>query len=538
MKTTTANLKRQDILGKGDRSSDRETFSAILNHWTHKLGVCSIFATVPAMLLSNVPTTRADTTKQTEPSVAGRSTRSPVRLNSIRSNPALLKRQSKFRLPHQNGSLDIMATLGGSDDCPGSAIPGGDYTAAAPYINSGDTTGANDTVTHLQYYYYYSENASGPDQVYSFTLTGRGPNPQIEISTTSGTYRPMVYVLVGGSAPGCPAGTGNTAYAAVMSDSRWSPGSNSATLNRDQMNSLPLNVPLHLFVDSAANDASGAGPYAIRIQDVTIGATPGSNPIDFAQFFVQQQYRDFLNREPDANGLAFWTNEITSCGGDARCIEVKDINTSAAFFLSIEFQESGYLVYRLYKSSFGNLPNAPVPIQLNDFLPDAQKIGQDVVVLRPGWEQQLENNKQAFVSEFVQRPRFFSAYPTIISPDQFVDALFANAGVTPAATERADAINEFGAAADTSNLTARARALRRVAENPQVVSQEFNRAFVLMQYFGYLHRNPNDAPEPTLNFQGYNFWLNKLDNFNGNYIDAEMVKAFLSSAEYRQRFEP
>ncbi len=58
----------------------------------------------------------------------------------------------------------------------------------------------------------------------------------------------------------------------------------------------------------------------------------------------------------------------------------------------------------------------------------------------------------------------------------------------------------------------------------------------LSQYFGYLRRNPNDAPEPGLNFDGYNFWLNKLDQFNGNFVAAEMVKAFITSGEYRQRF--
>ncbi|HYY96490.1 MAG TPA: hypothetical protein VE713_18440, partial [Pyrinomonadaceae bacterium] len=66
--------------------------------------------------------------------------------------------------------------------------------------------------------------------------------------------------------------------------------------------------------------------------------------------------------------------------------------------------------------------------------------------------------------------------------------------------------------------------------------REGNRAFVLMEYFGYLRRNPNEAPEPTLDFQGYNFWLSKLNSFNGNFVQAEMVKAFITSIEYRQRF--
>ena len=91
-------------------------------------------------------------------------------------------------------------------------------------------------------------------------------------------------------------------------------------------------------------------------------------PIDVAGFFVRQHYVDFLNREPDPDGLNFWTNQITQCGTDAQCIEIKRINVSAAFFLSIEFQETGYLVYRMYKSAFGNLPGAPVPVGFNEFL--------------------------------------------------------------------------------------------------------------------------------------------------------------------------
>lgn len=77
-----------------------------------------------------------------------------------------------------------------------------------------------------------------------------------------------------------------------------------------------------------------------------------------------------------------------------------------------------------------------------------------------------------------------------------------------------------------------------MAENSALKLQEFNRAFVLMQYFGYLRRNPNDPPETGLNFDGYNFWLNKLNQFNGDYIGADMVKAFITSGEYRQRFAP
>jgi hypothetical protein len=313
--------------------------------------------------------------------------------------------------------------------------------------------------------------------------------------------------------------------------------------------SRPISIPI---IDDAYGEGSETFTVDLSNPSIgTLGAAPsttvtitdnesvnGTNPIDQANFFVRLHYVDFLNREPDAAGLAFWSNQITECQQPgATCdAEVRRVNVSAAFFLSIEFQETGYLVYRMYKAGYGNLSGAPVPLRFSEFLPDTQQIGQGVVVGQPGFEQLLENNKVAFAQDFVSRSRFVTAYATTLNPAQFVDALFAKAGVTPATADRDAAINEFGTAGNTADAAARARALRRVAENAVLRQQETNRAFVLMQYFGYLRRNPNDAPEQGLNFDGYNFWLGKLNQFNGNFINAEMVKAFLVSGEYRQRF--
>ena len=291
---------------------------------------------------------------------------------------------------------------------------------------------------------------------------------------------------------------------------------------------------------------NGGAPVVGQPNTATITITdndtvpPTTNPIDNpnAQFFAQEHYYDFLSREPDPGGLAFWANEITSCGSNQSCIDVKRVNVSAAFFLSIEFQETGYLVYRMYKVAYGNLPGAPVPVRYNEFMPDAQQIALGVQVGIGNWQAQLESNKAAFALAFVSRDRFMTAFPTTITPTQFVDALYANGGVTPDAAERTSVINEFAGAGNTTDTAARGRALRRVAENSLLNQQETNRAFVLMQYFGYLRRNPNDAPEAGLDFTGYNFWLDKLNQFNGNFISAEMVKAFISSGEYRQRFGP
>jgi hypothetical protein len=265
------------------------------------------------------------------------------------------------------------------------------------------------------------------------------------------------------------------------------------------------------------------------------------NAIEGADYFVTQHYRDFLSREPDASGLAFWTNEITLCGTNPSCVDLKRINVSAAFFLSIEFQDTGYLVERIYKASYGDangtstlggLHQLPVPIiRLNEFLPDTQKIGQGVVVNQGNWQQQLENNKQAFTAEFVQRSRFTAAFPANMTAAQFVDTLNGNAGSALSVTERNQLVNEL-----TTGAKTRAQVLRAVAEDADLNSAEFNRAFVLMQYFGYLRRNPND-PQDT-DYTGYDFWLGKLNQFNGNFVNAEMVKAFIVSGEYKGRFGP
>jgi hypothetical protein len=295
---------------------------------------------------------------------------------------------------------------------------------------------------------------------------------------------------------------------------------------------------------SGPNSARLAAPTFTTITINANDPTGGPNPIDDTSFFVRQHYRDFLNRDPDQSGLDFWTGQITSCGSDPACIELKRINVSAAFFLSIEFQQTGYLVERFYKvaygdasgtSTFGGTHQMVVPVvRFTEFLQDTQRIGQGVVVLAPGWEQALENNKQSYANEFVATSRFITAFPTTMTPAAFVDKLNQDAGNVLSPSERTTAINLFGGAGDSSNTTARAQAVRQVAEDPDLYSAEFNRAFVLAQFFGYLRRNPNAAPDTD--YTGYDFWLTKLTQFNGDYIKAEMVKAFLSSSEYRQRF--
>jgi Metallo-peptidase family M12 len=263
------------------------------------------------------------------------------------------------------------------------------------------------------------------------------------------------------------------------------------------------------------------------------------NPIDKTDFFVRQHYSDFLGRPADQSGLDFWSRQITDCGTNASCIEVRRVSVSASFFLSIEFKETGYLVERTYKTAYGDASGTStfqgthtisVPVvRFSEFLADTGEIARGVIVGQTGWEQTLEANKVSYFNRFVQTTRFTSKYPSTTSPANFVHDLNVNAGNPLSSSEEA----QLAAQHSTGGKT-RAQVLRQIAEHPNLANAEFNRAFVLMQYFGYLRRNANDTPDSD--YSGYDFWLTKLNQFNGDYVGAEMVKAFLTSTEYRRRF--
>ena len=450
----------------------------------------------------------------------------------------------------------------------------------------------------------------------------------------------------------------------------------------DETIDLMLSNPTGLGVGLGSPNAA---QIVILENDTSV---PLSNPVDTSTFFVRQHYLDFLNREPDTAGLTFWVNQIESCGADAACREVRRINVSAAFFLSLEFQRTGYLAYLTHRAAFGpNASGSAAPVLYGNFMRDVQALQRGFVFGQPGADAILEANKAAYFSEFVGRPEFVAKYPSTLTNEQFVDALLASANLSPSdfivnLTNSQEAppanptttggarrpasfgtarfqINPAGTAmtmtatvnnidftgaqtADTNdNLTnahihasatvtptttapvvwgfigtpfndnnpndavvtpfgsgvggtvsakwdelegngttltaqltnirtgnayvnfhtvqfgggeirgnfpatqplrdllvaglnnmtmTRATVLRSIAEFQSLNTREFNAAFVTMEYFGYLRRDPDTS--------GFNFWLNKLNSFAGNFINAEMVKAFISSAEYRQRFGP
>lgn len=296
---------------------------------------------------------------------------------------------------------------------------------------------------------------------------------------------------------------------------------------------------------SVARDRAG-NVEAVKTSPGATTTTPNvvTNVVDAPRFFALQHYRDFLGRDPDPSGFDFWTKEIAACGGDAGCVDFKRTNVSQAFFLSIEFQQTGYLAYRFYRATFADSSQRPRGLpRMAELLAAARTLGEGVGGGAAGWEQRLEQNKQAAAREWVERPEVLAELPGGMTAAQFVDKLFATSGVVPTAAERDAALAAFGA----GGTDGRAAARRSVAESGSVYNKQYNPAFVLMQYAGYLRRNPNDAPDTD--YTGYDFWLAKMDEFSAPGEDvrdpltaqrriqrAEMVRAFIVSDEYRKRF--
>ena len=316
-------------------------------------------------------------------------------------------------------------------------------------------------------------------------------------------------------------------YQIALGTLTFNPGETQKTFRILIVNDNALAGGSSVTLNLVLSNPTGAGLGAPREAELSIlddeGDTPRQPPntADDTQSFVRQHYFDFLNREPDPPGLNFWVNSIESCGADAQCREVKRIHVSAAFFLSIEFQRTGMIAYLAELAALKRQP------PYGQFMRGTQMLQRDLVFGQPGFDAQLEANKQEYFADFVRRPEFVAMYPATLTPAEFVNVL---AGEVLTQDERQAAAAEFGGAPTSADLAARARVLRRVAETPSFARAEFNAAFVLMQYFGYLRRDP-DA-------EGYNFWLSKLNSFGGDFVRAEMVKAFITSTEYRVRFGP
>jgi hypothetical protein len=238
-----------------------------------------------------------------------------------------------------------------------------------------------------------------------------------------------------------------------------------------------------------------------------------ANPLDTPEYFVRQQYVDLLGREPDEGGFNYWSDRLLECGADADCMNQRRSDIAAAFFIEQEFQQTGSYIDALYKGSLGRRP------AFTEYSADRK-----LVIGGPD----LETEKTAFAADFVKRPEFLQKYQSNTTGESFVDALLANVWQTSnldLGTRRGVLLALYQTGGDMNQ--GRALVLRQLSEDPSMKSVEYNPAFVLTEYFGYLRRNPEA--------EGYDFWLNVLDkrepgNFRG------MVCSFITSTEYQKRF--
>lgn len=284
---------------------------------------------------------------------------------------------------------------------------------------------------------------------------------------------------------------------------------------------------------SNATGATLGSPATATVTIVDDAAESLSNPIDDSQSFVYTHYHDFLSREPDPGGLAFWTSQITQCGNDQNCLRAKRIDVSNAYFYEQEYQQTGAYVFRLYRVAFGN--NQPLPNGDNSNTTEAHKLPNYLVFAadraRVIGGANLAQGQQNLATAFVLRPEFISKYPANLSLDQFVDAVLATIS------------NDLGVNLNAQRsaliaLGSRGAVIYRLADenvanpisNQLLIDAEYNRAFVATQYFGYLRRDSDIG--------GFLFWLGQVNSAPLRSVSRQhaMVCSFITSSEYQDRF--
>jgi len=386
------------------------------------------------------------------------------------------------------------------------------YTAAADGSNIRRLTNnpANDTEPAVQP--LPSATTLGTVQLGAATYTvSEGQRTlDITVTRTGGTGAASVEIAtVPGSA------SERTDFTTIERTLRFAAGETTKTVQLSVIDDLRVegDETLNVTLSGAVNTTvavSGPSSAVVTITD-NDGAAATTNPIDNTQFFVRQQYLDFLLREPDQAGFDAWVAVLTNCpnqfntNSNSPSAACDRIRVSSSFFGSTEFQIRGASVIRSYLAAYGRLPT------FREFIRDLYSMGGAT-------DAEATANRARYPDDFVQRPEFGVIFDSL-SNTAYVDRLIANAGIT--LPNRDQLIADLNTGTKT-----RAQVFNEIVDSSQFASAAFNRTFVLSQYFGYLRRDPEMA--------GFNAWLNYLNANPGDF--RTMVNGFVNSVEYRARF--
>jgi hypothetical protein len=262
------------------------------------------------------------------------------------------------------------------------------------------------------------------------------------------------------------------------------------------------------------SNPSGASLGSVGTTSIIINdneTSNAANPIDQTAFFVRQHYIDFLNREPEPQGFTDWQSILNNCpAGNTTCDRIE---VSSSFFRSPEFRERGYFPYRFYSVALGRKPN------FAEFMPDLARVSGFLT------EAEKEQARQDFIAEFMTRAEFTTIYNGL-TDNAYVQRLYDTAGVSQVTVPNVGVLSVSGMQQRMSQQSrTRAQVLREIAESPEVDSKYFTQAFVVMQYFGYLRRDPDAS------------YLQLIDQLNANPANYRpLVHIFVDSQEYRARF--
>lgn len=184
--------------------------------------------------------------------------------------------------------------------------------------------------------------------------------------------------------------------------------------------------------------------------------------------------------------------------------------------LVVMYQNWSQTLYRVNLASFGRMP------RYAEFMKDIKVLGQGVVAGVEDQGQQFQTNLREFAEAWTRRPEFAKLYGSVESV-QYIDRLCENAGIALDATQKDALIRGLASGQETLGSV-----LLRVVNDPRFVQRENSRSLVLLHYFAYLRRNPEDPPDNS--FNGFNFWVDDLER---NHDLDKLASAFKDSGEYK-----